>query len=378
MPGDTVIPAGKLKKQLLFFDEVVLPDPSDCSLVADREISDTYPDGMEIWQSDRVPFTREEDYEAKFAELIIGTEQLQRRGMLTVLRQNDWRIIDPFLRIHLYEAAIADAHLVKSAIPDISANKRIKIPDGVYGRGDIVKSGWKRIPQIRTDPPYKIQGIDDYWNIMAYSRIGRAIKYIRVAQIQNATPAAFDDSTSDILLALGRLSFQELPQPDILANLAISIDVIDSQELEKALEDLSWDNIIKIRHEILPAVANYRAEIIKKARRVRSAHVNDFTRYSEIVETDRSALDEAKEKLQIAWQGLKIVGSLKGLATSAGTGAASLLIPSDLTGLLATILTGIAIGSGAVAGEIKAVLQARQSVMKQLLFVLDRQLSRIP
>lgn len=377
MPGDTVMPVGKIKKHLLFFDEVVLPDLSDCSLVADREISDTYPDGMEIWLSDRVPFTQEEDYEAKFAELIIGTEQLRRRGILTVLHQNDWRIIDPWLRLHLFKAAIADARLVKSAIPDISANKRIKIPDGVYGDGDIVKSGWKRIPQIRTDPPFRIQGIDDYWNIMAYSRIGRATKYIRVAQIKNAAPVAFDDSTSNILLALGRLSFQDLPKPDMMANLAIYTDVINSEELERALEDLSWDDIIQIRREILPTVANYRAEIIKKARRICNEGIIDFTRYGEIIAADRSALDDAKEKLQTAWQGLKIVSSLKCLAASAGAGAVALLVPSDWTALLATILTGIAMGGGAVAGEIKTVLQARESVMKQPLFVLDSQLSSI-
>ncbi|MFA5823847.1 MAG: hypothetical protein WC853_12360 [Thermodesulfovibrionales bacterium] len=377
MPADSVIPIGKLKKHLLFFDEVVLPDPSDRSLVADSEISDTYPDGTKIYQAARAPFTREEDYEAKFTELIAGTDQLQRRGILKMLHPNDWRTIDPWLRVHLYEAAIADERIVKSAIPDISENKPLKIPDGIISGLDIVKSGWKRIPQIRTDKPYKIQGVDDYWNTLAHLRIGRAIKYIRVAQIKNAAPAAFDDSTSDILLSLGQLSFQELPQPDILASLTISMDVIDAQALEKALEGLPWEDIIQIRREILPHVANYRAEIVNKSRRIYNAHATDFSRYREIVEADRSSIDDAKEKLQQAWQGLKIVGSLKCLSTSAVTGAASLLIPSDWTGLLATILTGIAIGGGAVANEIKTVLQARESVMKQPLFVLNKHLMRI-
>ena len=331
MPGDAVIPAGKLKKQILFFDEVILPDPADRSLVADSEISDTYPNGMTIYQAARAPFTREEDYESKFSELIIGTDQLQQRGILKVLHPNEWRAIDPWFRVHLYEAAIADERIVKSAIPDISENKQIKIPDGIISGGDLLLSGWKRVPQIRTDKLYKIDGVDDYWNAMAHLRIGRAIKYIRVAQIENAAPAAVDDSTSDILLSLGQLSFQELPQPDMLASLTISVDVIDSQELEKALEDLPWEDIIQIRREILPKVANYRAAILNKARKIYKAHVIDFEKYRELVEADRSTLDAAKEKLQKAWQGLKIVGSLKGCATTAGTGAASLLIPSDWT-----------------------------------------------
>jgi hypothetical protein len=163
----------------------------------------------------------------------------------------------------------------------------------------------------------------------------------------------------------------------MLANLTIAMDVIDSQELEKALEGLPWEDIIQIRREILPKVANYRAEIVNKSRQLYKAHVTDFSLYREIVEADRSALDDAKEKLQQAWQGLKIVGSLKGLSTSVVTGAASLLIPSDWTGLLATILTGIAVGGGVVASEIKSVLQSREAVIKQPLFVLDKHLTKI-
>ena len=102
-----------------------------------------------------------------------------------------------------------------------------------------------------------------------------------------------------------------------------------------------------------------------------------LSRYSEIVDADRSTLNDAQEKLRNAWQGLGIVGALKCLAISAGTGAASLIIPSDWTGLLATILTGIAIGGGVVASDIKTVLQARECVIKQPLFVINKDLSRI-
>jgi len=377
MPTDEVITQGKLKKQLLFFDEVILSDPSDRSVIADFEISDTYPDGMKIQQAARGAFTREEDYEAKFAELIVDANQLQRRGILRVLKPKDWRSIDPWLRVHLYETAIADERLVKSAIPDISENKSIKIPKGIMSGLDVVRSGWERIPQIRTDKPFKIKGVDDYWNAMAHLRIGRAIKYIRIAQIKNAIPVATDDSTSDLLLSMGQLAFQELPEPDILASLSISLDVVDSQELENVLDGLPWEDIAKIRREILPHVANYRLAIIKKAKRLYKSNVLDFNRYRDLIDSDRTSFNEAQEQLKKAWQGIKIVGSLKGLAASAGTGAASLLIPSDWTGLLATILTGLAMSGGMIANEIKAVLQARECVINHPMFVLDRKLSRI-
>jgi len=377
MPGDAVLSITNLKKQLLFFDTVYLPDPSDRALVADREITDTYPDGMTIFQAERTPFTREEDYEEKFAELISGTDQLQRRGILKVLLPDDWRSIDPWLRVHLYEAAIADKRLVESAIPDISDDKRIKIPDGVISGLDIVKSGWKRIPQIRTDKPYKIHDVDEYWNTLAYLRIGRAVKYIRVAQIKNAAPVGVDDSVSQILLSLGQLSFRELPEPDLLAELSISLDVIDPQELEEMLKDLPWNDLVKIRREIIPHVANYRAEILNKAKQIYKSNIADFSQYREIVEADRAALILAQKNLRNAWQGLRIVAGVKGLATTAVTGAAGLIIPSDWTAILSTILTGVGVFGGMVASEIKSVLQARECVIKQPLFVIHKHLSQI-
>ena len=162
-----------------------------------------------------------------------------------------------------------------------------------------------------------------------------------------------------------------------MTGLAISLDVINPQKLENVLDSLPWDDVIKIRHEILPHIANYRSEIIKKAKRIYKSHVVDFSRYREIVDGDRSALNDAQEKLRIAWQGLGIVGGLKGLSISAWTGAAGLIIPSDWTGLLATILTGIAIGGGVVASDIKTVLQARECVIKQPLFVIHKKLSQV-
>jgi hypothetical protein len=374
MPADTVVSLGKIKKELLFFDQVLIPDPSDRALVADSEISDTYPGGMTIVQAFRAPFTREDDYEAKFAELIAGTDQLQRRDILKVIQPNEWRSIDPWLRVHLYESAIADERLVKSAIPDMSENKQIKIPNGVISGLDIVKSGWKRIAQVRTDKPFKIQGIDDYWNTMAYLRVGRAVKYVRVSQIKNASPIAVDESSNDILLSLGQMAFQDLAQPDILAGLAISMDVFDSQKLENDLHSLSWEEVIKIRREILPHIANYRSEIIKKAKRIYKSQVVSFSRYNEMVDADRTALNDAREKLRIAWQGLGIAIAFKSLA---GAGGANLIIPTDWNSLWARILTGIAIGSGTVASEIKTWLQAKECVIKQPLFVINKKLSQI-
>lgn len=62
MPGDSVIPSGKLKKQLLFFDEVILSDPSDRALIADRELNHMSADGThEFWEAERSPFPRQVD-----------------------------------------------------------------------------------------------------------------------------------------------------------------------------------------------------------------------------------------------------------------------------------------------------------------------------
>ena len=377
IPSDRIVPIANLKKQLLFFDQVIIPDPSDFSLVGHDEIQDSYPGGMTIVQMPRTPFPKEEDYDEKYKALIAKTQKLQRRGLIQIVSPSDWRAINPWFRIHVHEAVISNELLVKSAIPDVFDDKPVKIPDGVVHGLDIIKSGWERIPQIKIEKPYKIENIEYYWNTMAYLRLGRVTKYIRVAQIKNAAPIAFDESSSNILLALGQNAFQDLPKPDSLANLAIAMDIVNSQDLEKVLWELPWDDVLKIRKEILPKVADYRSAIIKKSKKIYRSHLISFSNYQQILEDDLNELNEAKKSLKKAWQGVGIVSAFKGLATAGAIGSASLIIPNDWQTLFATLLAGIAIGSGKITKELKEVLQTRESLIKHPLFIIEKQLPKI-
>ena len=75
MPSDNVITRGKLKKQLLFFDQVILSDPSDRVLIADGALQHTSSDrSMTFWEAGRTPFPRHPDYEAVFHEVLAGTD----------------------------------------------------------------------------------------------------------------------------------------------------------------------------------------------------------------------------------------------------------------------------------------------------------------
>ncbi len=377
MPGDSVVPAGKLKKQLLFFDKIMLSDPCDRALVADHELRDVYPNGTAIDHAGRAPFPIEQDYQIQFEELIRGTETLQHRGVLRVLGPQDWRAVDPWLRLRLYYSAISDKQLVRAAICDACQGRRINIPDGIIYGIDILMSGWKREPPLRSDEPYIIPNIDDGLNHLAYLRIGRAIKYLRVAQLKNASPVGWDEPTSEILVSLGAGGFSETIAPESIAGMAIELDVVEPQQLEDALSDMPWVDVIKIRKEVLPLVANYRYQIVQIARRLYRRQVTDLDGYLKIVQQDREALDTAKKELKKAWQGLKIVGLLRGAATAASTGAASFLIPTDWISLFGTILTGVGVGAGLLSNEIKAVLQTRQQVTENPIFVIDRLLKRI-
>jgi hypothetical protein len=378
MPGDNVVTTGKLKKQLLFFDEVILSDPSDRVLIADRELQHVSSDRrMAFWEAERTPFPRHPDYEAVFHELLAGTDQLQRRGLLRVLTAQDWRVIDPWLRMSLHLAAVGDAELVRSAIPDFSENKMIELPDGVHVASGVMHLKGQppiQMSQIRTDPPYKIPDIDDRWNNLAYLRLGRTVKYIRVAQVNGASSVAWDDPTSQILMALGRSSFRELPSYEMLAGAAIALDVFEPQKLEASLEETPWSDVIKIRREILPHVAQYRSKIIQTARRVNKAQIRDFDQYRKIVQAHSQSLDSAREELSKALQALKVGAALRGVGVF---GAASLIIPSDWTDLLGRILTGLTVGVGVLAREITTFLQTRERVQRHPLFVIDRLLSKV-
>jgi hypothetical protein len=380
MPGDRVIPDGKLKKQLLFFDEVILSDVSDRVLIADRELQHVSEDGShEFWEAERSPFPRQADYEERFKEVLYGTEQLQRDGKLRVLTPKDWRVVDPWIRMNLHTAAIADAELVCAAIPDFSPKRKPDIPDGItYAQGVLHLYGQPppQMRHLRRDTPHKIPDIDDKWNSLAYLRLGRTVKYLRVAQINDAAPIAWDDSTSGILFSLGRSVFPEIPSAETLAGATIQLDICEPQQLETALAQTSWNDVIKIRREILPHVAQYRSKIIQTAHQVYRTQVQDFESYGKIIQADRQSLNSAQEQLRKAWQGLKIMAAFKGLGCAGTLGAASLIIPSDWTDLLGRILTGTAAGVGLLAGEIKTFLQTRESCKQHPLFVLDQLLSK--
>ncbi|MGO8881185.1 MAG: hypothetical protein ACLPVO_09465 [Desulfomonilaceae bacterium] len=263
MPGDSVVPAGKLKKQLLFFDKIMLSDPCDRALVADHELRDVYPNGTTIDHAGRAPFPIEQDYQIQFEELIRGTETLQHRGILRVLGPQDWRAVDPWLRLRLYYSAIADKQLVQAAIPDVYQKTNVKIPDGIIHGLDVLMSGWKRLPPLRSDEPYKLPDVDDKWNHLAYLRIGRAIKYLRVAQLKNASPVAWDDPTGEILISLGAEAFSEIISAESIAGMAIELDVVEPQQLEDALSNMPWADVVKIRKEVLPQIASYRYRIVQ-------------------------------------------------------------------------------------------------------------------
>ncbi|MGO8821893.1 MAG: hypothetical protein ACLQT6_06995 [Desulfomonilaceae bacterium] len=377
MPGDTVIPSGKLKKQLLFFDEVILSDPSDRALIAHRELRHRSRDGShEFWEAERSPFPREVDYEERFSELLQGTEQLQRVGKLRVLSPGDWRVVDPWLRMNLHVTAIADPELVLAAIPDFSERKPFTPQGVIYAAGVFHLKGQPppQLAQLRTDPPYRISDIDQSWNTLAYLRLGRAMKYVRVAQTKDAAPIAWDDSTSEILVTLGRSAFRELPSPETLAGAAIPLDVFEPQELEAALMEMPWNEVIKIRKEILPHVAQYRSKVIQTARRVYRAQLLEFDQYRDIVQADHQSLISAQEELRKAWQGLKIMAACRGLGAA---GSVSLIIPSDWTDLFGRILTGFTVGVGVLASDIRTFLQSRGNVRRHPLFVIDRLLSNV-
>ncbi len=258
-----MVPAGKLKKQLLFFDKIMLSDPCDRALVADHELRDVYPNGTTIDHAGRAPFPIEQDYQIQFEELIRGTETLQHRGILRVLGPQDWRAVDPWLRLRLYYSAIADKQLVQAAIPDVYQKTNVKIPDGIIHGLDVLMSGWKRLPPLRSDEPYKLPDVDDKWNHLAYLRIGRAIKYLRVAQLKNASPVAWDDPTGEILISLGAEAFSEIISAESIAGMAIELDVVEPQQLEDALSNMPWADVVKIRKEVLPQIASYRYRIVQ-------------------------------------------------------------------------------------------------------------------
>jgi hypothetical protein len=95
-------------------------------------------------------------------------------------------------------------------------------------------------------------------------RLGRAIKYLERAESQGLIPLCLDRTNANIAIALGSQLFPPTATVGDIADMAVSFSSINEASLEVELEKLSWAEVLKLRKEVIPSVAELRTIVLRR------------------------------------------------------------------------------------------------------------------
>ena len=375
IPGDSPPKISSLKRQILFFDSISLVHPDDRAIVNDGELTEKFP-GMTITWSDYARYPRTEYYEDKFQNIIDDTRSLQNRGIIRISRPKTFLSGDAGANFMLYNSVISNEKLILSSVPDISSEKPpVKIPDGFVSGGGFSQGGCKSKYSLDVNPPYVIKDADDLWNALASLRAGRAIKALRRSHMEGCCPIAVDDVNSNIIETISSQGLDDAyKDSDYIASVSISLDIVDPVELEVALEELSWDDVILIRKEIFPKISKLRQYIVNRVERLNKGKIYNYSQIREETEKLRTDFLEKQEALAEAWEKLKIASVMKfGGFAGAGNLGLTLLPAYNSWGelLIRTVSVGL-VSVSALTPELKSIIPARRKVKNHPLFFINK------
>lgn len=375
LPADAPPAEVKLKRHLLFFDHIAIIDPQDRALINDGEVTETF-SGMTVTWAARANFPRIENYQDQMESLLQKTKPLQSRRLLSVLPVRT-PVIDQGIAWTLYGSAISDASLLAASVPDASISKpSIQIPNGVvYGMG-ISVTGHKSKYDVSFSPVAHLPAtIDPAWSSLGQLRIARAIKGLRRSFAESALPVALDDANQGILehlLIADSANVGQMKAADALAQFSISLDVVDPVQLESALQDMSWPEVLKVRKEILPKIAELRKSLFESLTHLKIRSDLTFVEYQDALYALKKDFENKKQNLADEWEKLKIAATLKFCGTL-GAGGLTLLKPASSWIEQALHLGSVGlIGAATLSPELKSLIPAVKKVRTHPLFFTDK------
>ena len=374
IPGDDPPRRSAIKRQLLFFDAVSLPDPEDIALLNDHEVREELPGGTVYW-SRRAPYPRSEGYAETLKLILEETTTLRNRGKLRVLTRDQSRhLVDPGSHWVAYSLAVRDEELVRAAIPDHHPGKpAIALPSGVYIGLEISAPGHPSKYSPPPGQPSAMPAIGDEWNALAQIRVGRAIKYLRIATAGGTVPLALDLPNENLLKSVGERAYEGSPRVDQMANTAIAVDAVDPIALEKVLVDMSWSDVISLRKLILPHTAALRALLVQRVTRAIHSGSIEPAAFLQEMSKLRDEYQKAQDEVAKRWTeaGVGLVTRALPVTAALQAGLTALPVPASVGGLVLRILTGLATTAGTMANEAKGWFAARAALKAQPLLFFD-------
>ncbi len=380
LPADDAPVNAQLKKSVLFFDSVTLANVADAALVNDRDVEEKFPGGAIMW-AERNAFPRNEGYVDSMQRIMSDTSSLRSRGILRLTPEKPLPTIDAGVNYSLWHSAIADATLVNAAAPD--RHRAENPPHGFYFymRGCVMtmNNHPSKYEIAETRPAFGFSDCSESWTMYAHLRLGRALKFLRISHALGLVPLAFDDPNQKILAATGEqnsLIEQRNPvNPPGFAPIQFDLEVFDSAELINALDAMSWQEVARLRKEILPGMNKLRTHM-RKVSILQNGDLSREENNKRLREMMRDFTD-AKESLSESWEKLRIAAVLKSMRTLGATGAlewAGLL--GTITGqpwvdLLGKVFAAGLVSAGALHSEIQSLIPARRKVTQHKLYFTD-------
>jgi hypothetical protein len=373
IPADEPPRRSSLKRQLLFFDGIVLIHPDDCALVNDQEITETFPGGMNVAWSSRAPFPRSEHYADTMLAILDETRDLQAQGKIQVLKPEDnIRRVDPGVHWTAYMTAISNADLLRAAIPDCRPSMApIQLLSTCILSGcELAPHGQRSRYAVDCPPPAALSGVGEGWQSLGQCRLGRCLKFTRVASSAGANPVALDEPNRNLALALTGQMLR--PSTVELANSAIALDAVDPVALDKALLSMSWNETMALRKEILPAVGRLRGVLIDRVKKVPAVANLDRSLYAKALQDIRADFERARDEVAKKWSELKIGVVSKTLGAEAVVILGLSFIPcAPTTSLIEKIIGGALLGGAAITKEFQALIPARTKLKSHPLYFFD-------
>lgn len=368
IPGDRPPTLASIKRQVLFFDSVLLMHPSDAAILNDREVSETFPHRRIAW-GQIWPYPRSGDYDDEYRRISAQSERAQARGLLRFLSPT--KALQPTDTWVAVAALTQKEALLRAAIPDFDrCTPPLYLRQGWYNLTIPSETGcesrymWMQAVEMGALPDVGIE-----WTRTAIGRLGRTIKTIRRASFEGAVPLAIDASSQNVCLALGAQAYDTQPRPADLASLAIALDVVDPGALDAALCDMAWTEVLSIRKEILPSVAKLRGLLQASVRAARRPQNSDLHAYANALQALKSEYVKASNDLQEAWRRIGF-RTVEAAATGLPSVGLLALAPSPTW---AAALMGFGLGVlaktiGGAPADIRAMVKASNALKASPLF----------
>lgn len=360
LPREEPISPLAVKRAMLLYDSVWLPDPSETHLIPSDVIVDKYPH-LTVSMNEFGPYPRTTDYRDSMERLADQCRRLISRDIVRIVNTDEQSASSFRLIRHAYHWLAGDKELLESAVVGLrssSALKQIVLEDGVYYGMSVVPKGYPDPYGPYPKPQVLEAGSSEEarrltW--IACLRVGLVVKYLLFAERHEAIPLALDGSQSAVIDHLYRRSLvPDSSLHDVLPSFGVTFpmeegigsfifdEVVDADCLDQMtmrdverIRSRAWGGLQGVRRRLRFEMNRAQHELIDASPAELSAFVSG--KLHEMLHDYRQAQMEFYDALKS--MGISLV--LKGLASLSASATVATILKTTGWGGLVLLAVGM-------------------------------------